>query len=59
MAASLELLTDDAILDYSRSDGKDRVLYSHKDLNLRFNGNFTAILKALEPSMERRPLYLW
>ena len=37
MAASLELLTDDAILDYSRSDGKDRVLYSHKDLNLRFD----------------------
>jgi hypothetical protein len=37
MAVSLELLTDEAILDYSRTDGKDRVLYDHRDLNLRFD----------------------
>ena len=37
MAISLELLTDDDILDYSRSDGKDHVLYSHGDLNLKFD----------------------
>ena len=34
---SLELLTDDAIADYSRSDGKDRVLFDHHDLNLKFD----------------------
>ena len=33
----LDLLTDEAIADYSRSDGKDRVLYDHGDLNLRYN----------------------
>ena len=38
MAISLELLTDDDILDYSRSDGKDHVLFSHGDLNLKFDG---------------------
>ena len=37
MAVSLDLLTDEAIADYSRSDGKDRVLYDHGDLNLRYN----------------------
>ena len=37
MAISLELLTDEAILDYSRSDGKDRVLYDHRDLNLKYD----------------------
>lgn len=37
MAVSLELLTDEAILDYSRSDGLDRVLYNHGDLNLRYD----------------------
>ena len=38
MAVSLDLLTDEAIADYSRSDGKDRVLYDHGDLNLRYTG---------------------
>ena len=33
---SLELLTDEDILDYTPSEGKDRVLTSHKDLNLKF-----------------------
>ena len=33
---SLELLTDEDIIDYTRSDGKDRVLTNHKDLNLKF-----------------------
>ena len=33
---SLELLTDEDILDYTHSEGKDRVLTSHKDLNLKF-----------------------
>ena len=37
MAVSLELLTDEAILDYSKSDGKDRVLFDHRDLNLKFD----------------------
>ena len=36
MAASLELLTDEDIIDYTRSDGKERVLTSHKDINLTF-----------------------
>ena len=38
MAVSLELLTNEAIADYSRSDGKDRILYNHGDLNLKFDG---------------------
>lgn len=38
MAVSLELLTDEAIVDYSRSDGKDRVLYNHRDLDLKYSG---------------------
>jgi len=37
MAVSLELLTDEAIVDYSRSDGKDRVLFDHRDLNLSYD----------------------
>lgn len=36
MAVSLELLTDDDILDYSKSDGLDRILYDHRDFNLKF-----------------------
>lgn len=40
MAVSLELLTDEAILDYTRSDGVDRIVYDHRDINLRdFNIN--------------------
>lgn len=37
MAVTLELLTDEAIADYSRSDGKDRILYNHGDLNLKYD----------------------
>lgn len=37
MSVSLELLTDEAIIDYTRSDGKDRVLYDSRDLNLMYN----------------------
>ena len=37
MAVSLELLTDEAIVDYTRSDGKDRIINNHRDLNLKFN----------------------
>jgi len=37
MAVSLDLLTDEAIVDYSRSDGKDRILYDYGDLNLRYD----------------------
>ena len=40
MAVSLELLTDEAIVDYSKSDGKDRVLYNHRDLNLKRSSVF-------------------
>jgi len=36
MAVSLELLTDDDILDYSKSDGIDRILYDHRDFNLKY-----------------------
>lgn len=38
MAVSLELLTDEDIIDYTRGEGKDRVLTSCKDLNLKFSG---------------------
>jgi len=38
MAVSLELLTDEAIVDYSRSDGVDRILFDFRDLNLSFDG---------------------
>lgn len=37
MAVSLELLTDEAIIDYTKSDGKDRIVNDHRDLNLRYN----------------------
>lgn len=37
MAVSLELLTDDDIIDYTRSDGKDNIIISHKDLDLSPN----------------------
>lgn len=36
MAVNLELLTDDDIIDYTRSDGKDRILTNHRDINLKF-----------------------
>jgi len=32
---SLELLTDEDIIDYTKSDNRDRVLTDHRDLNLR------------------------
>lgn len=38
MAISLEMLTDEAILDYTRGDGKDRVLTDHRDINLQCDG---------------------
>lgn len=34
MAVSLELLTDDAILDYTRSNGEDHVIYDWHDVEL-------------------------
>lgn len=34
---NLELLTDDDIIDYTRSDGRDRIVNNHRDLNLRFD----------------------
>lgn len=37
MAATLELLTDEAILDYTKSDGHDHVLTDHRDINLKNN----------------------
>ena len=36
MSVSLELLTDEAILDYTRREGRDMILYDHRDMNLRF-----------------------
>lgn len=38
MAVSLELLTDEAILDYTRSDGRNHIVFDHRDFNLRNNG---------------------
>ena len=35
MPISLELLTDEAIVDYSRSNGRDHILTDHRDLNLK------------------------
>jgi hypothetical protein len=35
MAVNLELLTDDAILDYTRLDGKDHVLFDIRDINFK------------------------
>lgn len=37
MAISLELLTDEDILDYSRENGQDHVLTQHGDLNLKYD----------------------
>lgn len=37
MSVSLELLTDEAILDYTRNNGKDSVLTDHRDINLQCN----------------------
>ena len=37
MSVSLELLTDEAIIDYTRSDGKDMVVNNHRDLNLKYD----------------------
>ena len=37
MAVNLELLTDEDILDYTRSDGKERVITDHHDLNLQYS----------------------
>ena len=37
MAVSLELLTDEAILDYTRRDGRDMIVYDHREMNLRGN----------------------
>jgi hypothetical protein len=34
--ASLEILTDEAILDYTRSGNRNRVLYDHRDINLKY-----------------------
>ena len=35
MAVNIELLTDDDIIDYTRSNGKDRVIINHYDLDLQ------------------------
>lgn len=35
MSTSLGLLTDEAILDFTRSDGRDHIISDHHDLNLR------------------------
>ncbi len=37
MSVSLELLTDESIIDYTRSDGKDLVVNDHRDLNLKYD----------------------
>ena len=37
MSVSLELLTDEAIIDYTRSDGKDLIINKHRDLNLKYD----------------------
>ena len=37
MSVSLELLTDEAIIDYTRSDGRDLIINNHRDLNLKYD----------------------
>ena len=37
MSVSLELLTDESIIDYTRSDGKDLIVNNHRDLNLKYD----------------------
>ena len=37
MAVSLELLTDEAILDYTRRGNKQFIITDHRDANLKYN----------------------
>lgn len=43
MAVSLELLTDEAILDYTRSGGKEHIVYDHHDISLAYDNQLRPI----------------
>lgn len=43
MAVSLELLTDEDIIDYTRSEGVEKVLTDYRDLNLKFTSRLEPI----------------
>ena len=38
--SSIEILTDEAIIDYTRSEGRDRVVTNHKDINLNYSADY-------------------
>lgn len=38
--SSIEILTDEAIIDYTRGEDRDRVVTSHKDINLNFSSDY-------------------
>lgn len=57
MAVSLELLTDDAILDYTKSDNEDHVIYDWHDLNLMKTSKIECVMGGLyDPSIFGSPL---
>ena len=39
MQSSIEILTDDAIIDYSRGEDRDRVVTNHRDVNLNYSSD--------------------
>ena len=40
MQSSIEILTDDAIIDYSRGEDRDRVVTNHRDVNLNYSSDY-------------------
>ncbi len=38
--SSIEILTDEAIVDYSRGETRDRIVNNHKDINLSFTADY-------------------
>ena len=39
MQSSIEILTDDAIIDYSRGEDRDREVTNHRDVNLNYSSD--------------------
>lgn len=38
--SSIEILTDEAIIDYTRDENRDRVVTNHRDINLNFSADY-------------------
>lgn len=38
--SSIEILTDEAIIDYTRGEGRDRIVTNHKDVNLNYTADY-------------------